>query len=262
MYSSYACAVVWGQLVNFARNYARHMISNLPEDGSRKLKQAAIRWACASLHVLKGYIQQKGKDSYLEAAHLLNEDELLYLSKWSVNPPTGCSAMLSAIVNEAAARGLHPIQRSQIEAEVSLYVNMAGACERIYKTPIPAAYTRHTSRFLMTFLFFSPIMLWGSTGYATLVIMPIVSFLLIGIENIGVQIEGDDRLALRAVLSPDSSCPFLVPAEPFRILPLQSICSGIDSNLREMEQLSELAFDLKSQQEVTIKPQGNFNVEC
>ena len=29
-----------------------------------------------------------------------------------------------------------------MEEQVTLYVNMAGACERIYKTPIPPAYTR------------------------------------------------------------------------------------------------------------------------
>lgn len=227
---------MWGQLVNFARNYTRLMISNCPqgEDGA-KLTKAACRWAAASLHVLRGYIQQKGKDSHLEASHLLDQEELSYLSHWS-NPPSGCSRMLSLIVNQAVdSKWLHPIQRSQIEAEVSLYVNMAGACERIYKTAIPAAYTRHTSRFLMIFLFFSPILLWGSTGYATLLVMPIVSFLLIGIENIGVQIE-----------------------EPFHILPLQAICLAMDSNLREMEQLSEsvLVDGLKMRLREELAPQA------
>lgn len=38
-------------------------------------------------------------------------------------------------------------------------------CERIQKTPIPAAYTRHTSRFLMIYCVFSPIALWPSVSW-------------------------------------------------------------------------------------------------
>ena len=178
---------VWGQLVNFARNYHRLIITSCPEgEKADRVRQASSRWAVSSLYVLRGYILQKGNSSHLEAAHILSKDELSYLSQWT-NPPSGCARALSVIVNEAD--WLNPMLRSQIELEVSLYVNMAGACERIYKTPIPPAYTRHTSRFLMIFLFFSPILLWPSTTWATLLIMPIISFLLIGIENIGAQIE-------------------------------------------------------------------------
>mmetsp|Transcript_32600 Transcript_32600/g.71991 ORF Transcript_32600/g.71991 Transcript_32600/m.71991 type:complete len:96 (+) Transcript_32600:3-290(+) len=47
--------------------------------------------------------------------------------------------------------------------------------------------------------------------------MAIISFLLIGTENIGAQIE-----------------------EPFRILPLEAICRAIENNLRELEEQYDL----------------------
>ena len=48
-----------------------------------------------------------------------------------------------------------------MDEEVTLFVNMAGACERIFKTAIPACYTRHTSRFLMTYITLMPLVVRG-----------------------------------------------------------------------------------------------------
>ena len=67
--------------------------------------------------------------------------------------------------------------QAQLEDQVTLFVNMAGACERIYKTPIPSPYTRHTSRFLMIFLTASPILMWPAAQWATPFIMAFVAFL-------------------------------------------------------------------------------------
>lgn len=52
----------------------------------------------------------------------------------------------------------------------------------------------------MIFLSISPILLWPASQWLTPVIIALVAFLLLGTENIGVQIE-----------------------EPFRVLPLDAI---------------------------------------
>ncbi len=64
----------------------------------------------------------------------------------------------------------------------------------------------------MIFLTAAPILMWPMALWATPVIMAFVAFLLLGTENIGVQIE-----------------------EPFSVLPLDAICSAIEGNLKEME---------------------------
>ena len=56
-------------------------------------------------------------------------------------------------------------------------MNNVGACERIYKTPIPAAYASHTSRFLMIYLTTAPILLFPGAGWGTPLIMAFVAFL-------------------------------------------------------------------------------------
>lgn len=58
----------------------------------------------------------------------------------------------------------------------------------------------HTSRFLVIWLAVLPFLLFSSCKYATAPVAAIVSFLLLGIEEIGVQIE-----------------------EPFSILPLGTL---------------------------------------
>lgn len=98
-----------------------------------------------------------------------------------------------------------------MDNEVALYVNMAGACERIFKTAIPSAYTRHTSRFLMTYLTIMPLLLWHALRWGSLPMCMLVAFLLLGTENIGAQIE-----------------------EPFHVLALDAICSSMHDNVLEM----------------------------
>ena len=48
---------------------------------------------------------------------------------------------------------------------------------------------RHTSQFLMIWLTFVPLGLWTVCEWFTPVVCCVVSFLLLGIENIGIQIE-------------------------------------------------------------------------
>lgn len=50
-------------------------------------------------------------------------------------------------------------------------------------------FCRHTSQFLIIWLTFVPLGLWTVCEWFTPVVCCVVSFLLLGIENIGIQIE-------------------------------------------------------------------------
>lgn len=85
-------------------------------------------------------------------------------------------------------------------------------CDRIFTTPIPLMYTRHTARFLLIWLLTVPMALYHEFRKSQTIcvpfIIPLISFFnaifLFGIEELGVQIE-----------------------EPFSILPLANICNSI-----------------------------------
>jgi putative membrane protein len=52
------------------------------------------------------------------------------------------------------------------------------------------AHTRsHTSRYLMIYLTACPLVLWNSLGWWTLPASVLMAFLLLGTENIGVQVR-------------------------------------------------------------------------
>ena len=62
---------------------------------------------------------------------------------------------------------------------------------------------RHTHRFILVYITFLPFAFWSLFGWFTLPIMAVFTFLLCGVENVGVQIE-----------------------EPHRVLPLNQICAS------------------------------------
>lgn len=60
---------------------------------------------------------------------------------------------------------------------------------RIFRTPIPLVYTRHTSRFLLVWLTILPFGTAGQVGWLSVPIACAMAFFLLGIEEIGVQVS-------------------------------------------------------------------------
>ena len=66
--------------------------------------------------------------------------------------------------------------------------------------PIPLSWTRHTSRFLLLWIFLLPLCLYDDFKLVTPLADVLIGYLLLGIDEIGVQIE-----------------------EPFGILPMSQV---------------------------------------
>ena len=69
---------------------------------------------------------------------------------------------------------------------------------------------RHTSRFLLWWLTGFPFAAWSSYGWVTPFVTAVVTFLLLGVENIGIQIE-----------------------EPFEVLPIEAITAACIASVHE-----------------------------
>ena len=63
------------------------------------------------------------------------------------------------------------------------------SCERIVKTSVPLAYSKHTSRFLSVFLFSLPLVLVESLGWRTIPVVAVIGWALLSIEEVGNSIE-------------------------------------------------------------------------
>lgn len=97
------------------------------------------------------------------------------------------------------------IYNKEMDEQVCRLVGCLGMCERVLRTPIPTCFTRHTSRLLFFWANMLPFTMYSSLGpYGTIPASLLVSYAILGIADIGVQLE-----------------------EPFNILPLRQYSEGI-----------------------------------
>jgi len=120
---------------------------------------------------------------------------------------------------------LNPMDRARMDDMVCKLVDYLGACERIFRSPIPLVYTRHTARFLTSFMVLLPLALWGPMNgswnhWAVIPATTILAIFLFGIEELGIQIE-----------------------EPFGILPLEALCdTSIEGVVMDMQESYKKGF--------------------
>jgi len=100
--------------------------------------------------------------------------------------------------------GVTDEQRLLMEHNITRLVDDLGACENIFATPIPLGYTKHLTRFLFLWLLLLPLALENQLGYGVVFVQQLLAFGLLGVEDIGIQIE-----------------------EPFAVLPLKRITTKI-----------------------------------
>jgi len=203
---------LWGGLINNCRNVVRQSNTFFPTDERHDtLKRRLAAETCAFIRALRNFLRGPTDDptlynelSELVAAGVMSRAQAEATMAAS-NRPMFCLQAMSETLRKA---DLEPIAASRIDSTISVLVDLTGANERIFKSPIPLVYTRLTSRFLTLFLVLLPLGLWGALGdswnhWATIPATFMCSFFLCGICEVGIQIE-----------------------EPFSVLPLEAFCNG------------------------------------
>jgi putative membrane protein len=137
--------------------------------------------------------------------------------------PTAASMELSTAINNL------PIDKklySELDKSIAILGQCVAKCERIFSTPIPLVYTRHTSRFLTFWMLLLPFALYehfAATKVANLLppglrlipAMIILAFFFCGIFELSIQLE-----------------------EPFSILPMHKFCDAIWQESLQMKEWS------------------------
>lgn len=192
---------IWGTLTNRSRDFVRQSNSYVK---SAKARDVLLRWTIALPHVLMAQLTQ-GLSIAEEVQGVLFPAEVAALLESDHRP----SAVLSVLGDTVSTADVPSALKLAMDHNLTAFADIVGQCERIFKTPIPLSYSRHTSRFLVIWVMLMPSMLWSTCRWATIPISALCAFLMLGIDEIGVQIE-----------------------EPFHVLPLGSICATIERNLR------------------------------
>ena len=202
---------MWGGIANECRNLTRQTSVWLAAD--RPLMQEVITWTIAFPYATMQRIRgAAGIGTALEGA---NEQEVQRVES-SRHIPLAVARNITARLLTARQRGvIDGLQLASLDNNVQLLMDYCGACERIRTTPLPFAYAVHLRRVLIVYCFSLPFALVKDYGWTTVLATLFISYILYGIEEIGVEIED----------------PF-----GFHIndLPIRSFCEGNEHVLSEI----------------------------
>jgi putative membrane protein len=102
-----------------------------------------------------------------------------------------------------------------LNAEVSSFTNICGACERIKNTPIPYSYSSFIKKFILVYTLTLPLGYAFTVGYLAAPLVAFIFYVLASLELIAEEIEepfGDDA----------------------NDLPMEKIAENIDRNVGEI----------------------------
>lgn len=214
---------IWGSMVNDTRNLARQIWIDIaeitPEDRAAKIAamRLVIAFAVATkLHLRSGPVNHELED-------LISSSEYFKI-KNANHPPLEISLLIGDYLRQQANRQtLNLYQLPTLQTLLNKLVDNLGGSERILRTPIPLAYAIHLNQLVLLYCLLLPFQLVAQLGWWTGIMVALVSFTLMGIEEIGLEIEN----------------PFGYDAND---LPLDAICSNIRRNIEDY---------------ITINPQVN-----
>ena len=174
--------------------------------------------------VMKNYLRGERDTRRLNA--LLVPEEVQALNA-VVNQPQYVLARIRLLSQASSAAGVTEKERETLLKSAQVLGDCVSTCERIYNTPIPLPYSRHTSRFLVLYVSTLPLVLVDALNWATLPVMATVCWALFGILEIGNLIEE----------------PFtaVVDSDKRPLLPLTEVCRTIRRDVRAIAQYEILA---------------------
>lgn len=203
----------WGNIVNGVRNLARQILVTIESHQPESEKVEALYLLPAFAIACKLHLRHEAIDSELKPLLSLFQ----YQKLQSMNhPPLEVMFWLSEYLQTSYKQGyIHIYQLNSLTILVSSLVDSIGVCERIQNTPIPLAYAIHLKQLLLIYCLSLPFQVVDQMEWLTPIVVGLVSFTLLGIEEIGIQIED----------------PFGRDAND---LPLDLICNNILRNVRDL----------------------------
>lgn len=215
----------WSRLTSECRTLASHVCTFMSPNQAWPILSLIITFP----FVLKKYLRsEKNLD---DIKGVLCDEEFAALSH-VVNQPQYVLFRLRQLSHASIAAGLTDKEREILLKSSSVLGSCVSACERIYNTPIPLAYSRHTSRFLSIYISTLPWALVSVLRWTTMPVMFVVCWALFGILEIGNLIEEP----FTAVSTVDKR----------PLLPLNDFCNTIRTDVHTIAGYGKLAKDCEA----------------
>ena len=143
------------------------------------------------------------------------DDDLRRISEAKYKGENGGLEVLN-IMGETIAASVGTVDAiyvREMDEQLQRLCGVFGASERILRTPLPTSFTRHTSRVMALWDVALPFAMYPLMGpYFTIPVCLLTSYAVLGIEDIGVQLE-----------------------EPFDVQPLRQYSDGIFDSINQTE---------------------------
>jgi putative membrane protein len=199
---------LWGGIVNQTRNLAQIALAYGPSDP--EWRASFTRWVAAFPHACRHSLRGS---RHVEDLRDLLGDEVDGL-RAAQHLPLYVSQRLAELLRQAVDEDqLDRFAFIEAEKQRSLLIDHIGACERILKTPLAKALSVKIRRFLVLYLIALPIGIFDRAGVMTPLIVMLVAYPLLSLDQISVDLQN----------------PFCL--RRLSHLPLDEICRNIQANV-------------------------------
>jgi ion channel-forming bestrophin family protein len=172
---------LWGSLVNNSRNLAIKLHSILKDE---KDKAFFNRLIPAYAYALRSHLLKES--TRLE----LDDEETEKLIDLKKHVPNQIATLIFKKLNTLQEQGkLTTEQMLLLNAEISGFADICGACERIKNTPIPFSYSLFVKKFIFLYVMTLPFGFVFSLGYFSTIVVAFIFYVLASLEMIAEEIE-------------------------------------------------------------------------
>jgi len=180
---------VIGGIIISCRSLSRQIWVNIPEKTptDTEEKKAAILLLAGFLIGTKLHLRNENLDGKLQS--IISQNQYLELKEVNHIPLRIAKWIGDYFRKVYDMNYIDSIQLSTYNQILDSMVKDETACERILNTPIPLAYVIHLKHLLFFYCFALPFQLVAQLSWTTIPAVGIISFALLGIEAIGLEIE-------------------------------------------------------------------------
>lgn len=176
---------LWGSLVNNSRNLAIKLNFILDEKDTSN-RNFFIKTIPAFALALRKHLAKESTRLELDE---LNHPELLNIDKEKHIPNQIASIIAKKINKLYLEKKISDVQFINLNAEVSSFTDICGACERIKNTPIPISYSVFVKKFIFFYIMSLPFTFVMHLGYYAIPVVVFIFYVLASLEMIAEEIE-------------------------------------------------------------------------
>jgi ion channel-forming bestrophin family protein len=176
---------MWGSMVNSTRNLALKLNAFLSKE-DRESREWFAKMISNYAYATKEHLRRGVQISELDRI----SDSFASDMKAYKHKPNHLVAMLRIKINDLyKANKITGNQLLIVDRELTDFIDIMGACERIKYTPIPYSYSMYIKKFIFIYVITLPFGFLTTYGYFTSIIVVIITFVLLSIELISEEIE-------------------------------------------------------------------------